>query len=554
MTSYAELLSTCTEFQENFTILNGKYNTALQELKAERAQVSKLQDSIGEAAKREEALTAQVRTLKKDLEDACTFREKLRTQAITLGSVQSKLEDTRRSMADMQTSYEQTIQQLSAQKEDLLRRSDVSSGGARLQELTKQVTELEERSAVLNAQVTEEREKFSQQLLAAHNALREQQTRNLEVEQRYRSLSNELTEMRATVRRSADLQNEAARLKERHASEAALAHKAAEDLRREVADLQARMHEQGELFEEEREMTRRERAEEQRATAGRLAALTNALNDATAVADRERERAAALHRDFQTAADDARAEHNAEVTALRHTLALTKEDRQRAAWRLQKAEEEVASCRAAQQQLESQLESAGQERQRLELQLAQAAQQEAWLSAGRRSAEERVGQLEGQLQRLMDEGRRAQQLEVEADRLRVQLRDREEELRDAGAHARQAEERAMETEEVAARRIRELKRELKDTQRCMRRESAEADSLKRRLLRALAEREAELSRIGPAAAAAASSYGGLRTVAHLADGAAGAGAGAGDDLISILKNQNSDAAQLNARLLELARA
>ncbi|KAH8603511.1 hypothetical protein ERJ75_001641000 [Trypanosoma vivax] len=177
---------------------------------------------------------------------------------------------------------EQQVEQLRTQIKDLKQRLNVSADAAATQRLTRQVLELEERCALQNGQLMEERERFSQQLLTVHTALRENQARQLEIEQRCRILGAEVAQMRSVVRRLAVLQNDATVAREKSAFDARKAAWQVESLKTELDDAEQHMGEVESSHAEKLEALLGEADEEKHKLLERVNHLTASLDDAVA--------------------------------------------------------------------------------------------------------------------------------------------------------------------------------------------------------------------------------------------------------------------------------
>ncbi|RNF06042.1 golgi familyn subfamily A member 1 [Trypanosoma rangeli] len=345
MTSYAELLAACTEFQENFASLNGKYNAAAQELQNARAANERLSKQLTVMREGEDRLQGTIRELKQELQEARAYKDRYLAANVSVEHLKGRLENARRAMADKMLEHEQQVEQLRGQIRDLLQRVSVFTDAQATQQLKKQVVELQERCAEQNGHLLEEKERGSQQLLTAHTALREQQARGLELEQRCRTLEAEITQMRSVVRRSADLQNEAAVAKEKSASEARRAVMQAESIATELRETQARLSAAAAVHVEELEAAKAAADAEASQLLERVSQLSAAVDDAVAARTAEQERYAALQRSVHERAEMARAEARLEVAALQKSLSEARAEAQQTAWRLEQTQMELEESR-----------------------------------------------------------------------------------------------------------------------------------------------------------------------------------------------------------------
>lgn len=541
MTSYAELLRTCTEFQDNFTILSGKYGALSQQLANEKDETEQLRRKLEEAARREEQSEEHLRALRRDLEEAGEVRAKLSAATIELEHMKSRLQHASRGVTDTLAEHSQEVEQLKGQIKDLLQRIELAADGTRVEELNKQIVELEGRAATANAALLEEKERFSQQLLVAHSALREQQARNLELEQRYRAMESEVTEMRAAVRRSAELQNDAALLKERHATEASLAQREANSLRQELQQVRAQLASQRERHEEALDSERRSGAHDKAATRSRIATLSASLSAAQAAAETEHHRYTELLRTTQQQIDNARDEEAVELTALRRALTEAKEETRRTQYRCDCLRDELDAACKGQQQLQAAKDALQAQVDASARQLAAGAQQEAWLTAERTHVGEQLAATQRRVEELSTALQQQERVTLDLERSRMRVEMLESEVQETRRAAREAEGRVQDVEEAAAQRLHGLRQQLKACHKHIKLEREANHALRKRLVQAVAEREAQL-------------YGPMPSGERVQPpcGAAAADSRPVSDVIGLLKRQNEDAERLHSRVMELS--
>ncbi|KAH9598286.1 hypothetical protein LSM04_009748 [Trypanosoma melophagium] len=543
MTSHAELLAACAEFQENFASLNGKYNVVVQELQSEKEANERLRKQLESMRGSEEKLHETMRELKKELEEANTYKERYLASNVTVEHLKGRLENARRAVADKMLEQEQQLEQLREQNRDLLQRVGVCEDAGLTQRLRRQVSDLEARCAEMGGQLLEERERGGQQLLVAHTALREQQARLVELEQRGRALEAEIANMRSVVRRSAELQNDAAVARERAALEtrrAAAQLAAAESQRRDVESQRTQMAEAhaAETAELRAAATRAaaEATSRQRALTADLDRLAAELRDTRAqLAEAERqanERVAAT-----------RAAERVATAALQAQLTDARAEAQAQAAQLQIAQQQLqAAQREAQVQREvAQREAAAGEQLRAKLDTN--AQQQAWIVAQREHETAQLAAARRQVEQLQSAQREHEAAHDAAERLRLQLRFCEEELQEARRLADTADERVRDVEEAAERRLRAHRQELKEVKKQARADRSKADSVRRRLVQALLERDTVLpsqplqqqqERVRDVTASYTPQTGGF-------------------DVLSVLRGQNEQAEALHHRIIELSR-
>ncbi|CCD19658.1 hypothetical protein, conserved [Trypanosoma vivax Y486] len=423
---------------------------------------------------------------------------------------------------------------------DLKHRLNVSADAAATQQLKRQVLELEERCALQNSQLMEERERFSQQLLTAHTALREQQARQLEVEQRCRSLEAEVAQMRSVVRRSADLQNDAAVSREKSASDARKAALQVESLKTELHDAEARLNEVESSHAGALEALRAEADEEKAQLLERVSQLSASLDDAVAARIAEQEKYAVLQRSIHQRVEAARSDARVEVINVQKLLADTRLELQQYAWRMDQVQAELDEKKRLLQQREGKIESSAAEFKQLRLQLDAANQREAWLSAERDNISQHLDAARKQVQDLTAAQCSLEESGLEAERLRIQVQFLEDELREARRLVDVYEGKLKESEAEAERRARALRHEVRSVKKLMKAENAKSEIVHRRLVQALLDRETE-----------AWCHGRCETSPH--GPPSSHSVNRGGDVIDQLKRQDEQAQVLHQRLIELSR-
>ncbi|EKF99862.1 hypothetical protein TCSYLVIO_009213 [Trypanosoma cruzi] len=545
MTSYAELLAACTEFQENFASLNGKYNVAVQEVQNAKEANERLSKQVEAMRSSEDKLQHTIRELKKELHEAHAYKDRYLAANVSVEHLKGRLENARRAVADKMLEHEQQVEQLQGQIRDLLQRVSVCADTQTTQKLKKQVVELEERCAEQSGHLLEEKERGSQQLLASHTALREQQARNLELEQRCRTLEAEITQMRSVVRRSADLQNEAAVAREKSASDARRAVMQAESLAAELRETRARLNAVVAQHAEEMEAAKSAADDEKSQLLERVSQLSAAVDDAVASRNAEQERYAVLQRSLHERVEAVRTETRLEVTVLQKSLSDARAEGQQLAWRVEQTKMELEESRRAVQQREAKLESCATELRQLQTRLDAVTQREAWLSAERDHQLAQLAAAREQAQRLAASQRAHEESNLAGERLRIQLQFLEEELQGARRLAEASDSHVRDIEEAADRRLRALRSELKSVKKNARAERAKADAVRRRLVQALLEREANvLPQI------CLQTQRPHETVATAPEQQRPA---VGLDVLTLLRGQTEQAAALHHRLVELSR-
>ncbi|KPA81306.1 hypothetical protein ABB37_03709 [Leptomonas pyrrhocoris] len=555
MASYAELLQTCSEFQENFAALTGKYNALALETKNTKAVCELRQQQLTEAAEREAKQHQHLTALKRELEEADGFRDRYRAASATVEHLKAQVAAARQGTADALLEHSQEVEQLKQQLEDMMKRVETAADGQRLRESQRQVVELEARAATVNAQLLEERERHSQQLLTAHNALREQQSRNLELEQRYRAMEAEVAEMRAAVRRSTELQNEAALLKERYATAASVAQHQVEELRTDVEDTRRRLAQLKQDHQAQLDQRELEVVEERHILSERVAALTSDVAAAQSSLAEEKARARKLQSSGEQQVQRVRESTLTEMSALRRAQTILKEENTRLRWHVEKGNNDLRE--------KDQFLAAAQERydalaarvKELQRQLDVAAQQEAWLTVEKGSVTDQLTAARQQIDDLTKALVHHDEVTLQVQQLTVRLDNATEDALCSRRAVLQCESKLHDMEEAAARQVRVLRKELKAYKKQCTSEAARADSLRRKLMTALVEKEAEVYQASRASAGRCITLPGAGEppVTVPAPTSSSSPYGGGYDVIGMLRSQTEQTEALHARLVQLAR-
>lgn len=489
--SYAELVQACSEFQENFCILKAKFNSQAEELKQEGEAHERAKEKILELEKRDEQRSKKIDSLLEELTAANNFKTKYLEANVTIESLKLELEQSKRNVVDAAVEHEEEVKQLRGQLRDMEKRLETASCTNRVKDLQKQVMELEEKCAVVNAQLLEERATAGQHILSSQSALREQQAQNLELAQRLRSMETEFTDMRATVRRSAKLQNDAALMKDRFEMERASSEACIEDLRRELQEVHTALETLKTDSETARHTLKRSGDEERRSLNDRISSLTSMHQKAMAELLEERDRVSALQSEVQRSAQVAREESMAEALALRKGMSLLKEDLQREHFAVQKLEENLEANRRLLENEEGRNAALLQQQKQFQVQLDAALQQEAWAQSEKRHSEERLLAMQRHLEEISEKAKRNDHLGMEVDRLQMQLKFREDELLQTQRCVHQLESKLYDNEEAATQQLQSFKKETRHLRKQLKTEEAKSDSLRRKLLRALVDKEQE---------------------------------------------------------------
>lgn len=489
--SYADVVQACSEFQENFSILRTKFSAQGEELKLEVEAHQRTKQKVLDLEMRDAKRNKTVEELQEELNCASVFKTKYLEANLLVESLKLDLEKSRRDIADTREEHEQEVKQLKDQLSDLEKRLSTATCSLRTKELQKQVLELEEKCTVVKAQLLEERATSDQQILSAQSALREQQARNLELEQRSRSMETELTDIRATVRRSAKLQNDAALMRERLESAGAASQSCADDLRREVQELNVMIEQVKTEAESAQNAFKRSTDEERRVLTDRVSSLTSMYQKAMAELVEERDRVSSLHSEVQRSAQLAREEAMTEALALRKGMGLLKEDLQREHFTVEQLEENIEANRQLLENEEGKNAALVQQQKQLQVQLDAALQREAWALSEKRHSEERLASVQRQVEEMSEKVRRTEHLGMEVERFQMQLKFGEDELNQSQRYVHQLESKLHDVEEAATQRIQSSKKEIRHLRKQVQMVEAKADSLRRKLLRALVEKEQE---------------------------------------------------------------
>lgn len=543
---YAELMQVCTEFQENFSVLNVKLSSVLKELQLEKEETFRCRERIKELESLEAEKDKSIANWKEECQNAMSYKTKYLESQIATETLKGKLESARRSVGDALMEHEQQVTQLKDQLEDMSKRLSTAADSTRVGELQKQIRELEERSAAQNAQLADEREACNQKLLAAHNALREQQSRNLELEQRIRGMESSETDMRSAIRRSATLQNDAALMKDRLTTEVTAAQVRLEDAQRDLNASRQQLEALRAEREEDVRVLRRAAEDDKRVLTDRIADLTANYTKVMSDLTVEKSRVADLERTVVKREDACRQECTAEVTALQKVIRVLKDEAQREQFTTQRLKEEVEASQRALQNEQEHTASLLQQQQELSIKLDAAVQQEAWAVSEKRHSEERLAALQRRADALAESSNDSERLELEVERMRMQLKFREDEVQQTQRVALQLESKQHDIEDAAAQQLSSMKRELKHLRKQLKVEEAKSDSLRRKLLRALVDREQ--SQFSHAAATAAPAA----PAADLPYLSSAAIQGTSSfEVLDMLRSQGEKAARLNERLADL---
>lgn len=492
MSTVEELRTICEEFQQNFSTLSIRYNNLLQEVEAERVSKSNLQRQLEASEKQCDKAVAGLREMKSELHEAVEYREKYRAAAITVEHLKGRLETARRSVGDSVVEHDQVTEQLRGQIQDLVQRIEVSSDAKQMSELRSQVRELEERGALLFCQVTEERERHAQQQLSSNSALRELHARNVELEQRYRSMESEITQMRSAVRRSMDLQNDAAMQREKGLldvrsaqSDAAAAHRQVQETTERLTALQAK-------HEKDIDELRAAFDEERVSLMGRLSAAISERNDAVAARELEEERHSALQRSVQKKIASARESMGEDIDAVHKRLGEERDEKLRIQARLRLLEQQASESQRSLDAAEGRVQQLEQEKTHLRAQTERAVQQEAWFQAEKDHALAQLQAQRAKAEELSLFVKQVETLSLENDKLKLALQYKEVDVVDARREVEHVALQLRATEETCDKRCMALHKQAKQLKKQLSQEILRSDAQRKKLMSAIMAKETQL--------------------------------------------------------------
>ncbi|KAH8610300.1 hypothetical protein ERJ75_001116200 [Trypanosoma vivax] len=338
--------------------------------------------------------------------------------------------------------------------------------------------------------------------------------------------------MRSVVRRSYDLQNDAAASREESASDAQKAATQVESIKTELHDAEARLSEV--------ESSHVEADEEKAQLLERVSQLSASLDDAVAARIAEQEKYAVLQRSIRQRVEAAQSDSRVEAINVQKLLADTRLELQQYAWRMDQVQAELDEKKRLLQQREGKIESSAAEFKQLRLQLDAANRREAWLSAERDNISQHLDAARKQVQDLTAAQCSLEEKGPEAERLRIQVQFLEDELREARCLVDVYEGMLKDSEAEAERRARALRQEVRSVKKLMKAENAKSEIVRRRLVQALLDRETEAWR-----------HGRCETAPH--GPPSSHSVNRGGDVIDQLKRQDEQVQVLHQRLIELSR-
>lgn len=487
--SVEELTALCNEFQRNFKNLSVQYDALVQELDHEKTTKAKLHTSIADLQKELERGAAEQRQLKGELEEALAFKEKYRAASITVEHLKGRLETARRGVADAVVEHDSVTAQLRAQIQDLLSRVENTNDEQQMTQLRQQCREMEERCALVNGQLLQERERHAQQDITMQSTVRELLGKNSELEQRYRQIEGELSQMRSAVRRSLDLQNDAAAQRERAMAEAATATAQAAASRRALQESQDALSALQSKHDETIQALKHAFDEERSALLSRIALATTERNDAVAARELEEERRVALERQMSKKVSLVRQEMMAEAEAIQRQRAEERSEWLHVESKLRAAQQVELDQRQRIAKLEQRETQLTNDMHQLRAQAERAVQQEAWIHAEKERALVELQACTTRVEDLANTLKKQDQVIAENDRLRLALQFKDAEVVDAKHTAEQAVLALRTTEDNADRRSMILMKELKNVKRQWQNDVIRFDAMRKKLTASLIAKE-----------------------------------------------------------------
>jgi chromosome segregation ATPase len=539
------VVAACATFQQNFAELEVQYGTLKAKYAAEVDRATRLKKQNDQAAESVEKLEVMVRELREQLAEAMQFRDRFNNATIVIEQLRGRIETSRKDVADTIMAHQHEVEQLRAQSRDLLRRIDVCGDSTQIAALKTQQRENDERCAAINAQRLEEKERHEQLIITAHSALREAQSRSIELEQRARSAEHEITQMKAALRRSMALQNDAAAQESKAQADMARAQDECRSLRNRNAELAERLLVADRQAAEELEAAQQAAEDEKAGLLQRISSLSAKLDDTVRQQTEELERFHALQRTIQRKVTAARDECQAEIDGLHKDKGALHEENLRLQWRVTQLEADQSRLVAEAQGSETRAGALEAQLFNLQAQLEKIVQSESWTSAERDRFQAQVAALTQQVNDATVLRRELDELSVEREKMAMEIRHRDADLVEAKRQVDQAALHVRTIESSSQQKNEEMFRQLKEMRRHCKQSLARADGIRKKLVAALMLKESEIATLSKGSAAGATVDGlGPAVVRTSADFN-------GIDVLSLLSKQSADVATLQGRLSAL---
>jgi hypothetical protein len=525
---------TYAEFSRNFATLEIKYDELTQRYAAECHRSGALVKDNERAAQAATKQGAEVRRLTAAVAEAQQYRERLSNASVAMEHLKGRLESARKAMTDRDMEHEHEVEQLRAQVKDLLCRVETNADAPLLHAVRQQKSEIEERCALVAGQLLEERERGNHQQLSAVTTLRDLNARNIELEQRCRSLDAEVTTLRTAGRRAADLANEAALDRERATLKASTAAMKLATAQQDVIAARTQLDEQAAAHDTALLSRTGEWDRERDAAQQQLEHANAALRDAVAKRACEAERVTALQRAAQSMADGVRDDMMGDVDAAQRGRGAALDEAQRHRVKVQQLAAELDAAKGAAARNETKRIAGEQLQHTLQSRLEGSVQAEAWMTSERDRLQLVVEKATQRCSELAVAAQGADGTHMELERLRMQCAYLQKDLADAKTRAGQEAAATQRLEELYDARLAAARRDHKATRQDCRKQLAKEERQKRTLLCALLEKEQ-----------AASMVVGVQAAPH------GAAVQGGLDALALLKAQSDAAQQFQERLTEL---
>ena len=546
-TSASDVIAACATFQQNFAELEVQYGTLKAKYSAELDRSAKLKKLNDQAAETIEKLEAASRESREQLAEALQYRERYNNASVMIEQLRGRIETSRKDVADVIMSHQHEVEQLRAQSRDLLKRIEVCGDSGQVAVLKTQQREMEERCAVINAQRLEDKERHEQLLITAHSALRDVQSRNIELEQRCRSAEHEITQMKSALRRSMTLQNDAAAQEGKAQAEASQLHDECRSLKNQLSELNEKLRQAERQSAEDLASAQVAADDEKASLLQRISSLSSKLDDALAQQAVEAERYHTLQRTIQRKVSAARDECQCEIDGLHKAKGDLSEENQRLQWKIKQLEGEGAQISALLAQSESRVSTFETQRHHVQSQLEKLVQSESWTAAERDRLQVQVNMLTQQVTDASGLAKELEGLSVEHEKLKLEIRYKEADLVDAKRQVEQAHLHVRTVESACQQKNEEMYRQLKEMRKHCKQSLARADGIRKKLVGALMQKEVELASVSKAAA-----EGPMRDVSGAAAvSVRRSGDLSGIDVLSLLKAQSADVATLQGKLSSL---
>ena len=481
----------CTEFAKNFSALEVKFSTLQQQYRAQLDRCAQQDKQISLLGAELDRRDVELKRCMKDVDEANSLRERFHQANVAIEHLKGRMESSRQALVDKDAEHRQELEQLQSQLRDALSRIDLNTDAPMANALKGQKAELEERCALLNAQLLDISERHNHELLLSAHALRDAQARLTEAEQRCRSLDAEVTKLRAACKRQTDVATEAVMERDRLLV----------DHRSLVGQLEAsRRNAQAEAFQHEERLANAATAlESQRGLwdaerEGLIQRINEAgerLQEVAQLRSVDQERFAAAQRQVQGKVDQARAEYESDLEAAVKAKHLASDESHRLRAKTQELTAELARANVAKGTLERKVTGLEAAVHGMQSRLDAAVQGEAWAMQERVRLDQVVAGLTQRVDELSSAELRCHQLDAEARKSAMQLEFSRSETNEAIRLKEMADASVQKMTALRDADFKAFRRELKTMHKVHRRATEKQDQQKRVLLLALADRSAD---------------------------------------------------------------